>query len=281
MKKLYSFLAVAFASATIFAQAFTATYDFAESLTSADAGSYTGSNFTTSLFSGSGISYISTTTNRYANSGASLAGLDTGVYMEVTVTPASSYKMSISSISMRLQRSGTGPRDFAVRTSVDGFATNLPATVDPVNAELTVIAPNVFHYVNDISTGQSGATITPTTINDITAPITIRIYPFNAEAASGTFSVDDVVISGTVVSTLAVSDLINANSNFVKNTFIDSDINFGAKADVKIFSMNGQVVKSASVSENKSMNVADLAPGMYIVTGMVNGQAVSQKIMKK
>ena len=45
--------------------------------------------------------------------------------------------------------------------------------------------------------------------------------------------------------------------------------------------MNGQVVKSASVSENKSLEVADLASGMYIVTGTVEGQAVSTKIIKK
>ena len=45
--------------------------------------------------------------------------------------------------------------------------------------------------------------------------------------------------------------------------------------------MNGQVVKSASVNENTSLNVADLAKGMYIVTGTVNGKAVSEKIIKK
>lgn len=102
----------------------------------------------------------------------------------------------------------------------------------------------------------------------------------NANSGTGNVTFDNIVVT-TYSTSLAVTDLVNTSSNFVKNTFIDSDINFGAKADVKIFSMNGQVVKSASVSENKSMNVADLAPGMYIVTGMVNGEAVSQKIMKK
>ena len=45
--------------------------------------------------------------------------------------------------------------------------------------------------------------------------------------------------------------------------------------------MNGQVVKSATVAEGTSMNVSSLTPGMYIVTGSVNGKAVSQKIIKK
>ena len=67
----------------------------------------------------------------------------------------------------------------------------------------------------------------------------------------------------------------------MKNNVVDNNILFSAKADVKVISMNGQVVKSASVNENTTLDVASLAKGMYIVTGTVNGQAVSQKIIKK
>ena len=281
MKKLYSLLAVAMFSVASFAQAFTATYDFVESPTNTDAGTLTGSNFTTSVFSTVGGAYASGTTNRYASSGAPTGALDTGNYIEVTITPASSYNITISSITFKLQRSGTGPRDFAVRSSVDSYGANLPASISPANAELSVEATNVLHYVNDVSTAQTGGTITPTTISSITAPIVLRIYPFNAEASTGTYSVDDFVVSGTVNTVLAVNDLTNIQNTFVKNTSVTNEINFGAKADVKIFSMNGQVVKSASVSENKNLEVSDLAPGMYIVTGMVNGQGVSTKIVKK
>ena len=80
---------------------------------------------------------------------------------------------------------------------------------------------------------------------------------------------------------LAVVDFQNIKNQFVKNTVVKDVIKFNAKADVKIFSMNGQVVKSASVSEDKNLEVSDLTPGMYIVTGMINGQAVSTKIVKK
>ncbi|MBF6609569.1 MAG: T9SS type A sorting domain-containing protein, partial [Chryseobacterium sp.] len=69
--------------------------------------------------------------------------------------------------------------------------------------------------------------------------------------------------------------------NFVKNTLVTENIYFGSEADVKIYNMNGQVVRTAKVSENNNMNVSDLQPGAYIVTGIVNGQPVSQKILKK
>ena len=82
-------------------------------------------------------------------------------------------------------------------------------------------------------------------------------------------------------STLGVSDVINVKSNFVQNTFVADEIKFGAKSDVKIYNMNGQVVKAASVSEFRALDASDLQPGMYIVTGSVEGQPVSQKILKK
>lgn len=83
-------------------------------------------------------------------------------------------------------------------------------------------------------------------------------------------------------STLAVADFGKAKSEFVKNTFVKSnEITFGAQAkDVKVYNMFGQVVKTASVKENESLNVAELQKGNYIVTGTVNNQPVSQKILK-
>ncbi|PQA95616.1 nuclease [Chryseobacterium shigense] len=82
---------------------------------------------------------------------------------------------------------------------------------------------------------------------------------------------------------LAVSDVKAAKAgNFVKNTFVKSDeITFGTDVkDVKVYNMFGQVVKSASVQQNGTVNVAELAKGNYIVTGTVNNEPVSQKILK-
>ncbi|KMQ65789.1 nuclease [Chryseobacterium angstadtii] len=82
---------------------------------------------------------------------------------------------------------------------------------------------------------------------------------------------------------LAVSDVKNAKTaNFVKNTFVKSDeITFGADVkDVKVYNMFGQVVKTTSVKQNGTVNVAELAKGNYIVTGTVNNEPVSQKILK-
>lgn len=41
------------------------------------------------------------------------------------------------------------------------------------------------------------------------------------------------------------------------------------------------MVKAADVTENGRLDISALPKGNYVVTGLVNGQAVSQKIIKK
>lgn len=81
---------------------------------------------------------------------------------------------------------------------------------------------------------------------------------------------------------LAVSDIKKSNNLFIKNTLVKNDeITFGADVkDIKIYTLSGAVVKTGSVKNGATLNVAELAKGNYIVTGMVNNQPVSQKILK-
>lgn len=82
-------------------------------------------------------------------------------------------------------------------------------------------------------------------------------------------------------SSLAVSNINKSKKYLVKNTSVHNELVFATKSDVKVFNANGQVVKSASVNENTSLNVSELPNGMYIVSGTVDGQPVTQKVMKK
>ena len=82
-------------------------------------------------------------------------------------------------------------------------------------------------------------------------------------------------------STLAVSDVAKGKATLVKNSLVANELQFATKGDIKIVNVNGQVVKAASVNDGTTLNVSNLAKGMYIVTGNVNGENVSQKIIKK
>lgn len=287
MKKIFTLLSIVAISFYVQGQTnFTATYDFVESPTNDELGALTGStNLTISKFSTEGANYVSSTANRYANSDAPTGMLNTGNYVQVTLTPSTGYTLTINSLTVRVQRSGTGPRDMAVRSSVDNYTDNLPATIKPANAALSIIPTNVIHYVSDISTGQNGATITPTNITDVDKAVTFRFYFFNSEETTGTFSVDDVVIYGTTKSIpLGTIDNIKEKNIFLKNTMVDNTLSFQTKgnASVKVYNANGQLVKTANVSaQNANVNVANLPKGNYVVTAELNGETVSQKILKK
>ncbi len=278
MKKIFTILSIA-AVSLVSAQNFTATYDFTEA-PAPDNGDLVGTNLTISPFTASGLD-ATTTGNRFAwTNGTITTAPDLTKYFEVTLTPSAGNKISVASMTFRTQRSGTGPRNYIVRSSADNYATNLTASINPANAELEVVPTNVFHWVNDgITIGQNGSTVVPSGVA-VNGPVTFRIYFYAAEAVTGTFSVDDVVISGSIAPNLAVADYTKAASMLVKNTVVGESIAFAKTADIQIINVAGQVVKAAKVTEGSTLNVSSLAKGVYIVTGTVNGEKVSQKVIK-
>ncbi len=108
----------------------------------------------------------------------------------------------------------------------------------------------------------------------------IRFVDVNIAASDDGLAIDDFSITpqGSV---LATADNTISGKVFIKNTSVDQEIHFGSKADVKIFNVSGQLVKTASVNENGTLNIIDLQKGIYIVAGNINGRAVSEKIIKR
>ncbi len=140
-------------------------------------------------------------------------------------------------------------------------------------------AANVLDFVGYGLANQyegAGAAPSPTILNSIT----------RTNGDTNNNNVDFTITLPTPQSsgTLAVNDLQNTSMKnmFVQNTFVKNDeIVFGTEVkDIKIYTLSGQLVKTSSVRNNLSLNVAELQKGNYIVTGMINDQPVSQKIIK-
>lgn len=102
----------------------------------------------------------------------------------------------------------------------------------------------------------------------------------NGQTGAATAQIRIVSMDVTYTDALAVADFSKANSSLVKNTVVGESIAFAKNADIQIINAAGQVVKSAKVTEGSTLNVSSLAKGMYIVTGNVNGEKVSQKVIK-
>lgn len=121
----------------------------------------------------------------------------TDQYYDVTITPENYYSLKLDSITFTIQRSGTGVRQYALRSGVDGYAANLTAAVFPANANLQVVNANTFQIADAATTAQAGSKIDLSASAAVTAPITFRFYGWYAESAAGTFSIDNVKFYGT------------------------------------------------------------------------------------
>ncbi len=132
---------------------------------------------------------------------AALTGaINTGKYYQFSVTPDLAQALSMTGITFNVSRDTNGIRTFAVRSSADGYASNLAATITPTNPNLSVQSGNVFFINTDITTSLVGSKITLsgasfTNINNATR--TFRIYGWNAEDTTGTFGIDNISFTGT------------------------------------------------------------------------------------
>ena len=111
----------------------------------------------------------------------------------------------------------------------------------------------------------------------------IRFVDVNVSGTDDGLAVDDFSLTPKN-STLSVGDVIKSKNIFLKNTMVDNTLSFQTKgkASVKVYNANGQLVKTANVSaQNANVNVANLPKGNYVVTAVLDGETVSQKILKK
>jgi PKD repeat protein len=129
--------------------------------------------------------------------------INTSKYYEFTITPRPGSAMTLTELKFKAARAANGPRSFAVRSSMNNFANNIPATVAPPNANLVVLTNpnpvNTFFFAADTAIAVNGAKVTlgGTSFTALTSPVTFRIYAFNAEDLAGAFSIDDVELVGT------------------------------------------------------------------------------------
>lgn len=178
-------------------------------------------------------------------------------YYEVIITPQTNHILDLDSISFTLQRSGTGIRQYAVRSGADGFASNLPAKIHPSSNNLEVVADNVFQVKDATTSANNGSKIvlSAAAFNEITGPVAIRFYGFNGEQSGGTFSIDNVVFYGSSEISPTAPDII-LSATFVN--FPGTDINSGE-------SLASYTIKGNNLSAPVNLSVA--APYSISETG--------------
>jgi len=114
--------------------------------------------------------------NRYNTSSWDTTSLDTTGYIEFVLTPVAGYQIDFTNFIYTGQASGSGPTNVVFRSSVDSFASNVgTALINGTTISLTDAA-----------------------FQNVSAPITFRLYAWGASASGGTFSVDSFEFNGVV-----------------------------------------------------------------------------------
>lgn len=169
---------------------------------------------------------------------------------------------------------GVGEFTFKYRKAFTvGEARVLAVVVDGVQQE-PVIGPF------GAGAGADATVYTSTIVINKTGAVSVKItYPTGTAKGGRQVTIDDV--SWTAPANLSVVNFDKVKETLVKNTVVTNEVSFLKDAKVQIINLNGQVVKTAAVKENQSLSVNELPKGVYIVTGVVDGKVVSQKIIKK
>ncbi len=303
MKKIYT-LSLLLVFTLSFGQVFTGTYDFASVTATSGAndpsvvpsvqgmtfGSFmainptatppynstAGGRFSFTLQPGGAVN----SDNNYAN----LTGaLNSSIYYQVTVTPNAGTTYNLTGITFTSQRSGTGIRTYSVRSSTDNYAANLPASINPANAELSVQTENTFFRVLDaVTTAQNGSTITLSGVDftGLTTPVTFRFYGWNSEGTGGSFSIDNVAISGNTTALSTQQNTISGLKMFPNpsnsNLYITSDNN--EMKLVVIYNVLGKQIFAAK-STNTPINISNLDKGVYMVKIAQEGKIATRKLV--
>jgi hypothetical protein len=101
-------------------------------------------------------------------------------YFQFTLTPDFGQELDITGLTFGYRATATGPTAFTVRSSADGYVSDL------ISGSIT----------GDSTWHDSGALAF--TLSDLDQATTFRIYGSGASSTLGTFRIDDVTLSGSV-----------------------------------------------------------------------------------
>lgn len=206
-------------------------------------------------------------TYNVAYTGATAPTATTGFFQDIAITGGTEYTVSFW---YKASGDGTDARIWSVFKDSSAAILYLAGTAsagidgDPLRNNNLYLDP---------ATAWTQKTVT------FTSPAAATVFQLAVRGYNNATNVafDDFSLT---LGSMAVTDFSKSKYSLVKNTVVGESISFAKTADIQIINAAGQVVKAAKVTEGSTLNVSSLAKGAYIVTGTVNGEKVSQKVIK-
>lgn len=210
------------------------------------------------------------------------AALSPTVYYETTLKVLSGYTLDLNTVSFSVRRSGTGIRNYVVRSSRDNFNNNLAASTG-TNAKLSVLPGDVFFWnydsISTTSDQRGSALLLSDPFKGIVDSVIFRFYAWNSESNGGTFSIDNVSFVGTVKDSNTVLTALQTNRSEGPHGAImlypnpansdrlslSGDLELGC---IEVFSALGMKVNCPEIKigpTSTEIDISQLCPGVYFV----------------
>ena len=204
-------------------------------------GNITNPNITVSGISyGAGLTASNANDRFNATSFTVGSSLVTDEYFEFSLTPAIGQQINLNSFYFTAERSATGPQVLALRSSIDGFSSDIGTPTIP----------------------GSSVSLSAATYQNIANTITFRLYAYNTSSSTGTLSINDFFFFGTVnsapyISSFSPFEVCNSGSD----QLVINGLNFTGATSVTIdgapaaFVVNSNTQITATVPNNATSGV--------------------------
>ena len=226
-----------------------------------------------------------------ARTGALNTAASGSAYFEFTLVPSSGNAISLSGISFASRGTSTGPLAYAIRSSLDGYASNL--------AIGSLLNTSVWSLYNTVSMSLNAS---------VGVAVTVRIYGYNGTGTASSnvanWRIDDLVVNGsvngfsasqcyTLLANIASTLFRQASKNNTiayisiapnpAHDYFKININEAIlkNASLIIYNTNGVVVKRQFIYANQEdVDISMLAKGFYLLK-LVNGEKIiNEKFIK-
>lgn len=186
----------------------------------------------------------------YRVTGWDTPAVDLTAYLEFTITPNTGFKINFSTQEFKCNLSGApNLTPYLIRSSLDNYTTNIPFS------QATFAAPTIVN-------------LSAASFQNITTPITFRIYPFGGVGTTATFSINDFTFKGTVSQSLDVPSDEVSLFKYYPNPIKD-ELSFSYEpgvAKIILYNLMGQLVSSYEINANEAkIDVSSLKAATYLI----------------
>lgn len=203
----------------------------------------------TGIGRGTGL-IAATAADVYSVTGWDTPQVDLTAYLEFTLAPNAGFKINFSSQEFRCNLSGApNLTPYVVRSSIDNYTSNIPFS------QATFGAPTIVN-------------LTGSSFQNVTTPITFRLYPFGGSGSTAFFSVNEFTFKGTVTQTLNVPT--NEVSPFLYYPIpMKDELVFSYEpgiATIILYNLMGQMIASHEINAAEGkIDVSSLEAATYLI----------------